>query len=146
MRTIYRQAPTEDSCFPLPQGEIGSRMNPCLSQPAVSKAMRRLEERGAIIGYSVDIQFANIGLPIKFFLQIKSSPGNITATARKISMMDEVWDLHRTSADYSLFATARVASVRDYNRFLRKLYENSSILDTQSQISLEEWFVPVSST
>jgi DNA-binding Lrp family transcriptional regulator len=143
MRTIYRQAPSEDSPFPLSQSEIGDRMNPCLSQPAVSKAIRRLEERGAIVGYSADIKFANIGLPIKFFLQIKSTPGTISRTAKKVSEMREVWDLHRTSEDYSLFATVRTDSVDGYNQFLRRLYMNEDITDTQSQISLEEWFVPV---
>jgi DNA-binding Lrp family transcriptional regulator len=143
MSTIYRQAPSEDNPFPLSQSEIGKSMDPCLSQPAVSKAMKRLETRGAILGYSVDIKFANIGLPIKFFLQIKPTPGTIAQTARKISMMHEVWDLHRTSEDYSLFATVRTPSVDAYNQFLRRLYENGDVLDTQSQISLEEWFVPV---
>lgn len=143
MSTIYRQAPSEENPFPLSQSDIGKRMDPCLSQPAVSKAMKRLENRGAILGYSVDIKFANIGLPIKFFLQIKPTPGTIAQTARKISMMEEVWDLHRTSEDYSLFATVRTSSVEAYNRFLRRLYENGGVLDTQSQISLEEWFVPV---
>jgi DNA-binding Lrp family transcriptional regulator len=143
MRTIFRQAPTEDNPFPLPQNEIGNRMDPCLSQPAVSKALRRLEARGAIIGYSVDIKFTNLGQPIKFFLQIKPKPGSIAQTARAISTMEEVWDLHRTSEDYSLFATVRTDSVDGYNRFLRRLYANEDILDTQSQISLEEWFVPV---
>lgn len=142
MRTIYRQAPSEESPFPLPQNEIGNRMNPCLSQPAVSKAMRRLEGRGAIVGYSVDVKFSNLGQPIKFFLQIKPKPGSIAQTARAISTMDEVWDLHRTSEDYSLFATIRTDSVDGYNRFLRRLYSNENIIDTQSQISLEEWFVP----
>ncbi|KXH72065.1 MAG: hypothetical protein AM326_03830 [Candidatus Thorarchaeota archaeon SMTZ-45] len=145
LRTIYRQAPNEDSPFPLSQSEIGDRMEPCLSQPAVSKATRRLEERGAIVGYSAHIRFANIGLPIKFFLQIKSTPGTIAQTARVVSRMDEVWDLHRTSADYSLFATVRTDSIEGYNQFLRRLYMNEDILDTQSQISLEEWFVPVRS-
>jgi len=143
MRTIYRQAPDEDNPFPLPQQGIGQRMNPCLSQPAVSKAMRRLEERGAIVGYSADIRFSNIGLPIKFFLQIKPKAGMITQTARMVSTMEEVWDLHRTSEEYSLFATVRTDSVDGYNRFLRELYSNENVLDTQSQISLEEWFVPV---
>ena len=143
MRTIYRQAPTEDNPFPLPQNEIGKRMEPCLSQPAVSKAMRRLEARGAIVGYSVDINFSNLGYPIKFFLQIKPKPGTIAQTARTVCTMEEVWDLHRTSEDYSLFATVRTDSVDGYNRFLRRLYANEDILDTQSQISLEEWFVPV---
>jgi DNA-binding Lrp family transcriptional regulator len=57
--------------------------------------------------------------------------------------MDEVWDLHRTSEDFSLFATVRTENVDHYNRFLKNLYNNESVLDTQSQISLEEWFVPV---
>ncbi len=145
MRTIYRQAPSEEAPFPLSQSEIGDRMEPCLSQPAISKATRRLEERGAIVGYSADIGFADIGLPIKFFLQIKPTPGTIAPTAQMVSMIDEVWDLHRTSEDYSLFATVRTDSVDGYNQFLRRLYMNEDILDTQSQISLEEWFVPVRS-
>jgi len=145
MRTIYRQAPSEDAPFPLSQSEIGDRMDPCLSQPAVSKATRRLEDRGAIVGYSADIRFADIGLPIKFFLQIKPNPGTIAQTARMVSRMAEVWDLHRTSEDYSLFATVRTDSVDGYNQFLRRLYMNEDITDTQSQISLEEWFVPARS-
>lgn len=143
MRTMYRHAPTEENPFPLNQVEIGKHMESRLSQPAVSKAMRRLEARGAIVGYSVDIRFANIGLPIKFFLQIKPMPGTIAQTAHSVSKMSEVWDLHRTSEEFSLFATVRTSSVDKYNIFLRTLYANEDILDTQSQISLEEWFVPV---
>jgi DNA-binding Lrp family transcriptional regulator len=143
MRTIYRQAPSEDNPFPLSQDRIGQKMDPCLSQPAVSKAMRRLEGRRAIVGYSVDVSFSNLGLPIKFFLQIKPKAGTIAQTARTVSTMEEVWDLHRTSEDFSLFATVRTNSVDGYNRFLRQLYSNENVLDTQSQISLEEWFVPV---
>ena len=143
MRTIYRQAPSEEVPFPLSQSEIGDRMEPCLSQPAVSKATRRLEDRGAIVGYSADIRFADIGLPIKFFLQIKPLPGTIAQTAHRIATMPEVWDLHRTSEEFSLFATVRTTNVDGYNSFLRRLYKSEDILDTQSQISLEEWFVPV---
>jgi DNA-binding Lrp family transcriptional regulator len=143
MRTIYRQTPTEEHPLPLNQVEIGKRMSPSLSQPAVSKAMRRLETRGAVVGYSVDIRFADIGLPIKFFLQIKPLPGTIAQAAHRIAKMSEIWDLHRTSEEFSLFATVRTTSVEGYNNFLRKLYESEDVLDTQSQISLEEWFVPV---
>ena len=142
MKAIYRHAPSEEFPFPLSQSEIGKKMKPSLSQPAVSKTMKRLETRGAIVGYSVDIGFRHIGLPIKFFLQIKSKPGTIAQTAHEISKMRSVWDLHRTSEDLSLFATVRTKSVDDYNRFLRDLYENVDIIDTQSQISLEEWFIP----
>ncbi len=140
---LSRQQPDEEHPFPFSQGEIGNRMESALSQPAVSQAMRRLEEKGAIIGYTIAPDFKRFGLPIKFFLQIKTSPGKIAESAHRISEMPEVWDLHRTGADYSLFATVRTCSVDHYNQFMRNLYDNiGDIVDTQSQISLEEWFIP----
>lgn len=140
---LSRQQPNEEHPLPFSQGEIGSRMESALSQPAVSQAMRRLEERGAVVGYTIEPDFKRYGLPIKFFLQIKTNPGRIADSAHKISKMEEVWDLHRTGADYSLFATVRTSSVDHYNQFMRDLYDKvDDVVDTQSQISLEEWFVP----
>jgi DNA-binding Lrp family transcriptional regulator len=143
MKVIHRQAPTEENPFPISQGEIGKRMSPPLSQPTVSKAMQRFQEQSTIIGYSVDIHFKHIELPIKFFLQIKVKAGTITTTASRISKMIEIWDLHRTSEEYSLFATVRTQNIEHYNSFMRQLYKDDNILDTHSEISLEEWFVPV---
>ncbi|MFW9910430.1 MAG: Lrp/AsnC ligand binding domain-containing protein, partial [Candidatus Thorarchaeota archaeon] len=140
---LSRQQPDENKPFPLTQGEIGKKMKPPLSQPAISKAMNRLEEREAIVGYTIEPDFKQFGLPIKFFLQIKTSAGKISETANQISSFPQVWDLHRTGADYSLFATVRTTSVEDYNTFMRLLYRNENVIDTHSLISLEEWFVPV---
>jgi hypothetical protein len=53
--------------------------------------------------------------------------------------MNEVWDLHRTSEDFSLFSTIRISSVESYNHFVRTLYDDENILDTQTQLSMEEW-------
>jgi len=142
MSAIYRQFPTTKHPFPLSQEAIGKRIIPSLSQPAVSKAMKRLEDRRAIVGYTADIDFGQYGLPVKFFLEIKARPGTIAETAQHISNTAEVWDLHRTSEDYSLFATVRTKTVGHYNQVLRNLYNNENVLDTRSQISLEEWLVP----
>jgi Lrp/AsnC family leucine-responsive transcriptional regulator len=142
IQVIRRQWPSEDHPFPLSQKEIGERMSQPITQPAVSKAINRLEDRGVIVGYSLDLNFAHLGLPIKFFLEIKVRPGKIRETARSITEMDAVWALHRTSEPYSLFATVRSTDIQQYNLFLREIYENRDILDTRSQISLEEWFVP----
>jgi DNA-binding Lrp family transcriptional regulator len=143
MKVLHRQSPTEEKPFPIPQGDIGKRMSPPLSQPAVSKAIQRFQEQGAIVGYSVDINFKYIGLPIKFFLQIKVNPGTISATASRIVKINEVWDLHRTSEEYSLLATVRTHDIDHYNNFMRALYKDKNVLDTHSEISLEEWFIPV---
>ncbi|MFW9794156.1 MAG: Lrp/AsnC ligand binding domain-containing protein [Candidatus Thorarchaeota archaeon] len=143
LRIIHRQKPTSEKPFPLTQEAIGKRLNPRMSQPAVSKAIDKLVIKRAIIGYSIDIDFGYIGLPVKFFVRMKVSPGTASETAQKLADMNEVWDLYRTSEDYTLFATVRTESIEAFNRFLRKLYENESVLDTKSYISLEEWFIPV---
>ncbi|TFF68308.1 Lrp/AsnC family transcriptional regulator [Candidatus Thorarchaeota archaeon] len=142
LRVMRRQRPSEDSLLPLPQKDIGERMKKPVTQPAVSKAIRRLKRRGVIVGYSADVSFSHLGLPIKFFLEIKVRPGRIQQTAHLVREMEGVWDLHRTSEPYSLFATVRAPDIQRYNLFLRSIYENQDILDTRSQISLEEWFVP----
>jgi len=142
LRIIRNQKPTEDNPFPLTQNTIGKLMNPPMSQPAVSKAIEKLLTKGTIAGYSIDIDFSYIRLPVKFFIRMKVLPGTAAETAQKLADLDEVWDLYRTSEDFTLFATIRTESIEAINRFLRKLYENESILDTQSYISLEEWFVP----
>jgi DNA-binding Lrp family transcriptional regulator len=118
-------------------------MNPPLSQPAVSKSIEKLMVKRAIIGFSIHTDFSLISLPVKFFVRIKVIPGTVSDIAQKLTDMREVWDLYRTSEDYSLLATVRASSIRTFNQFLRRLYENENVLDTESYISLEEWFIPV---
>jgi DNA-binding Lrp family transcriptional regulator len=141
LRIIRRQKARPETPFPLTQEAIGKRMTPSMRQPAVSKAIEKLMVKNSIIGYSIDLDFSLIGLPVKFFVRMKVSPGTASETAKKLVDMDEVWDLYRTSEDYSLFATVRTKSIDSFNLFLRKLYENESVHDTQSYISLEEWYV-----
>jgi DNA-binding Lrp family transcriptional regulator len=142
LNVIHRQRPTERHPSSLSQREIGQKMSSKISQPSVSKTISDLIDKGVIIGQSIDLDFSYVGEPIKFFLQIKPLPGRIGETAEYVSNKKKVWDLHRTGEEYCLFATVRTASVNEYNSFLRALYENEDILDTKSQISLEEWFVP----
>jgi DNA-binding Lrp family transcriptional regulator len=142
LRIMRRQKPTAEKPYPLTQDAIGKLMVPPMRQPAVSKAVEKLVIKRAIVGHSIDIDFRLIGLLVKFFVRMKVSPGTASETAQRLVEMDEVWDLYRTSEDYTLLATVRIESIESFNRFLRKLYKNENILDTQSYISLEEWFVP----
>jgi DNA-binding Lrp family transcriptional regulator len=142
LRIIRRQKPTIEKPYPFTQETIGTLMTPPMRQPAVSKALEKLVLKRAIVGHSIDIDFSLIGLPVKFFVRLKVSPGTASETAQRLSEMDEVWDLYRTSEDFTLFATIRTESIESFNIFLRKLYEDQNVLDTHSYISLEEWFVP----
>ncbi len=142
LSTIRRWAATAEEPMSPSQRRIGEEMEKEISQPAVSKAMSRLAMKNVILGHSIDIDFKYVDLPIKFFLKIKPKPGRIAKTAEYVSLFEEVWDLHRVGGDYSLFATVRTMDIEDYNRFLRALYRNSDIIDTESQMALEEWSIP----
>jgi DNA-binding Lrp family transcriptional regulator len=142
LRIMYRHEPTFDNPFPLTQEEIGKHMSPAMSQPAVSKAIEKLTLKRAIVGYSIITDLGLIGLPVKFFVRIKVAPGTVSNIAQNLVDMLEVWDLYRTSEDYSLLATVRTSSITAYNQFLRHLYEDQNVLDTESYVSLEEWFSP----
>ena len=142
LRIIYRQEPTLENPYPLTQDKIGALMTPPLSQPAVSKAIDKLTMRRAIVGYSIDMDYGLIGLPVKFFIRVKVVPGTASEIAHELANYEEVWDLYRTSEDYSLLATVRTSSIASYNQFLKKMYANEAVLDTHSYVSLEEWFIP----
>jgi DNA-binding Lrp family transcriptional regulator len=143
LRIMRRQKPTSEKPYPLTQEAIGKLMSPPMRQPAVSKALEKLVMKRAIVGYSIDIDFCIIGLSVKFFVRMKVSPGTASETAQRLVEMDKVWDLYRTSEDYTLFATVRTDSIESFNRFLREVYEDKSVIDTQSYISLEDWFIPI---
>jgi DNA-binding Lrp family transcriptional regulator len=139
LRIMRHQKPTPEKPFPLTQEAIGKKMKPPMRQPTVSKAINKLLIKRAIVGYSIEIDFSIIGLSVKFFVRMKVSPGTAAETAQKLIEMDEVWDLYRTSEDYSLLATIRTKSIKSFNTFLRKLYQIENIIDTHSYVSLEEW-------
>jgi len=143
LSTIRRWKATGEEPMSPSQRRIGEEMEKEISQPAVSKAMRRLAMRNVILGHSIDIDFKFVDLPIKFFLKIKPKPGRVAKTAEYVSLFDKVWDLHRVGGDYSLFATVRTKDIEGYNKFLRALYRNSDIVDTESQMALEEWSIPI---
>lgn len=139
---MYRYEPTSEHPFPLTQARIGELMNPKMSQSAVSKAIDKLTLKRAIAGYSIDIDFGLINVPLKFFVRIKVLPGSASELVQKLVEDEHIWDLYRTSEEYSLFATIRTRNISSYNQFLRDLYEIECVLDTHSYLSLEEWFVP----
>jgi DNA-binding Lrp family transcriptional regulator len=142
LNIMLRYEPTDDNPFPLTQVKIGDMMNPKMSQSAVSKAIDKLTLKRAIVGYSIDIDFNLINIPLKFFIRMKIRPGSANQIVQELIDDEHVWDLYRTSEEYSLFATIRTRNITSYNQFLRDLYNNECVLDTHSYLSLEEWFVP----
>lgn len=109
-----------------------------ISQPSVFRRLKKLREGRVILRDAVDVDYDKLGLRIGFILKLKVNPVFYNNVAHKLAFMREIADLYRTSEDYGLLAIVQVQNVHEYNKFIVKLYDLKSVIDTFSILILEE--------
>ena len=82
-----------------------------LSAPSVSERVKRLQETGAIQGYTIRIDPAAFGLPLSAWLRIRPVPGQLAVVADIIKSIPEIVSCDRVSGEDCFIARAHVASV-----------------------------------
>ena len=104
--------------------ELGRRVN--LSQPTIAERVRRLEERGVIRGYHIDLDPSQIGRPITAFIRLRISHPN--ARQYKFEKLIEtepefacITECHRITGDDCLLLKVYVSSIQALNEFLGKI-------------------------
>ena len=70
---------------------LGRRVN--LSAPAAAERVRKLEEKGVIVGYSAQIDPAKVGLPLLAFIQLHCNPGKCLLKTSSIDKYPEVLEI-----------------------------------------------------
>ncbi|MFX0097759.1 MAG: Lrp/AsnC family transcriptional regulator [Candidatus Hodarchaeota archaeon] len=110
-----------------------------ISKSAVYKRVRQLEDSGVIQRFSAVINQEKVGLKLKFYVRIKGHPSAIDQIVKQhVVPSKEVTDLHRLGEEYGLLAGISVRSVREYNDFIRRLYNIEEIIDTNTMLVLEK--------
>ncbi|MFX0068203.1 MAG: Lrp/AsnC family transcriptional regulator [Promethearchaeota archaeon] len=110
-----------------------------VSKSAVYKRLKQLEDSGIIQRFSTVINQEKVGLKLKFYVRIKGHPSAIDKIVRQhIIPSKEVTDLHRLGEEYGLLAGISVRSVREYNGFIRRLYNIEEVIDTNTMLVLEK--------
>ena len=110
-----------------------------ISQPAVSKRIKKLEEENIIEKFTISLNYHKIGLKTKFYVRIKVDPAGYDISARDfLSKQSQIYDLYRTGENYGLLAIVRTKDIDSYNKFIQNLYTDSSIIDTHITLVLEE--------
>src|SRR4051794_20493686 len=73
-----------------------------LSQPSVADRLRKLEDRGVIIGYAARIDAAKVGVDVTAFIGIGiEHPRFFAAFAEQVMALDEVLECHRVAGEDS---------------------------------------------
>ncbi|MEM8811908.1 MAG: Lrp/AsnC family transcriptional regulator [Pseudomonadota bacterium] len=112
--------------------DLGRRVG--LSPPGVSDRLRKLEDRGVIRGYSVDVDPSALGLGISAWLRIRPVPGKLHIVAALLAELPEIVECDRITGEDCFIAKAHVASVIDLERMIDRInphaMTNTSIIQS----------------
>jgi Lrp/AsnC family leucine-responsive transcriptional regulator len=110
-----------------------------LAPSAVFERIRKLEERGVVLGYRAEINPKAVGLGQLAFTFVRSNdrPGGI-GTAARLAEIPEVLEVHHVAGEDCFLVKARAADAETLGRLLReKLGAVESITSTRTTIVLE---------
>jgi Lrp/AsnC family transcriptional regulator, leucine-responsive regulatory protein len=91
--------------------ELGRKIG--LSQPAMSERVKRLEERGIIIGYSARISPSALGLRMMAIIRLRTTHDRIRACLKQFEALPHVVEVHRITGDDCFVLKAIVPAPED---------------------------------
>ena len=100
----------------LPMTELGRRVG--MSSPAVTERVRRLEERGVIRGYRLELDPAALGLPLTAFIRVKPNPGQLPKVAELAKSLPEVVECHRVTGEDCFVVKIHLPAIDHLDRVL----------------------------
>ena len=130
----------------LPQAEVGRRVG--LSTAAVNERLKKLEQRGVIVGYAALVDPERIGCEITAFVEIFiEHPRFEPAFLAIVRELDEVQECHHITGDFSLLLKVRVRDMEALQQLLiQRVSGSQGVRQTRTVIVLstskEESFVP----
>ena len=96
-----------------------------LSSPSVSERMRRLEERGVIRGFTVDIDPVALGYTLQAIVRIRPLPGKLHIVQALIAEIPEVVDCDKVTGDDCFVARLYLRSIAQLDGILDRVAEKA---------------------
>ncbi len=111
-----------------------------ISRSTVQDRINRLENTGAIRGYSLDLDSRAQKDKIRAFVAISFSPQNTALIVAELKTFAEVKAVHTLSGRYDLMVEISTADTSEMDTILDKLGNMSGILRTETSIVLNTRF------
>lgn len=92
-----------------------------LSSPSVSERLRRLEERGVLKGYTVEVDARSFGYQLQAIVRIRPLPGQLHEVERQIISIPEFTECDKVTGDDCFIARLHVRSMEQLDTLLDKL-------------------------
>ena len=103
--------------------ELAARVN--LSSPSTSERLRRLEERGVIRAFTVDVDPAALGYTLQAIVRIKPLPGRLHQVQKLVEEIPEFTECDKVTGDDCFIARLHIRSISDLDRILDKITDKA---------------------
>lgn len=96
-----------------------------LSSPSVAERVRRLEERGVIRGFTVDIDPRALGYTLQAIVRIKPLPGKLHIVQQLLDSIPEFSECDRVTGDDCFIARLHVRSIDQLDQILDRIVDKA---------------------
>jgi len=108
-----------------------------VTEAAVRKRVRRLEERGVICKYTVEVDPRKVGFEITALIGLDTTPERFMATLERLRGMEEVLELYSASGDHMILVESWFRNSMELAAFVRKLESMEGVTRVCPAIILE---------
>jgi len=96
-----------------------------LSSPSVSERLRRLEERGVIRAFTVEIDPEALGYPLQAIVRIRPLPGKLHIVQQLIEEIPEFGECDKVTGDDCFVARLYVRSMGELDKLLDRIADKA---------------------
>lgn len=99
--------------------DIAKELN--VTETAVRKRVRRMENQGIIERYSIDINPKKLGYGMRVLLGLDTTAQTYISTIQKLKKMDESLRIYSSSGDHDLLIEIWMKDDEELNKFIKKI-------------------------
>jgi len=96
-----------------------------LSSPSVSERLRRLEERGVIRAFTVEIDPEALGFPLQAIVRVRPLPGKLHIVQQLIEEIPEFGECDKVTGDDCFVARLYVRSMSELDKLLDRIADKA---------------------
>ncbi|TCL72146.1 Lrp/AsnC family transcriptional regulator [Rhizobium sp. BK251] len=96
-----------------------------LSSPSAAERLRRLEERGVVTGFTIDLDPAAMGYPLQAIVRVRPLPGQLHIVERIIQEIPEFIECDKVTGDDCFIARLVVRSMGELDGILDRVAERA---------------------
>jgi Lrp/AsnC family leucine-responsive transcriptional regulator len=113
--------------------ELAQRVD--LSSPSVSERLRRLEERGVIRSFTVDVDPNALGYSLQAIVRIRPLPGKLHLVQKLIEGIPEFSECDKVTGDDCFIGRLHIRSIEHLDKILDRITDkaetNTAIVKSQ---------------